>query len=173
MSEDSIQQVTKDGLRYLKNVFEYRSRTVAILFVKNTDELLATWENGQFELSAKYQYQGENAKIWDYYLAICCDFDEASLANDVRFQIENDRFCCRKIFIFNCTLKNFSEERIVQKLFPKIHSPERIEILEPAKFIPSLGASASVTKDFFVRQLEDNEIENLASILIAESSAND
>ena len=103
MSKDSIQQVTKEGLKYLKNVFEYRSRTVAILFVKNTDELLATWENGQFELSAKYQYQGENAKIWDYYLAICCDFDEASLANEVRFQIENDRFCCRKIFIFNCS----------------------------------------------------------------------
>ena len=90
----------------------------------------------------------------------------------MRFQIENDRFCSRKIFIFNCTLKNFSEERIIQELFPKIHSPGKIEILEPAKFIPNLGASASVTKDFFVRQLEDSEIENLVTILIAESSAN-
>lgn len=173
MSEENIHQVTKDDLKYLNNVFEYRSRTVAILFIKNTDELLANWEDAQFELSARYQYQGENAKIWDYYLAICCDFDEGSLANEQRFQIENDRFCCRKIFIFNCTINNFTKENIIQELFPKIHSPGKIEILEPVKFIPSLGASASITKDFFVRQLDDIEIENLASLLITESSDND
>lgn len=173
MSDDAIQETTKDGLRYIKNVFEYRSRTIAVLFVQNIQEIEANWEEAQFELSSKYQYQGENERIWDYYLAICCNFDEASLPDTLRFRIENDRFCCRKVFIFNQSPKRLQPLTIIEILFPKIHSPKKIEILEPTKFIPSLEASPAITKDFFIRSLEDREIEDLATLLIAENSLND
>ena len=172
MSNDEIQESTKDGLRYLKGVFEYRSRTIAVLFVQNTQDLEANWEEAQFELSSKYQYQGDNERIWDYYLAICCNFDEGSFSDTLRFRIENDRFCCRKVFIFNQSINNFLSKNIIDILFPKIHSPKKIEILEPSKFIPTLEASLVITKDFFIRSLEDKEIENLATLLIAENSIN-
>ena len=173
MSDDAIQEITKDELKYLNSVFEYRSRTIAVLFIQNIQDLETNWEDAQFELSSKYQYQGENEQIWDYYLAICCNFDEGSLPDTLRFRIENDRFCCRKVFIFNQSPKKFQPLTIIETLFPKIHSPQRIEILEPAKFIPSLEASPAITKDFFIRSFEDKEIENLATVLIAENALND
>lgn len=166
-------EITKEGLKYLNKVIEYRNRTIAVRFILNTDELENTWEEAQFELGSKYQYQGENERIWDYYLALCCNFDEASLSNEVRFRIESDRFCCRKIFIFNQSESKFSIDLLISGLFPKIESSGKISLLKPDDFIPSLKVSPQITKDFFTRPWNDKEIAKLAQILIIEAAADD
>lgn len=173
MPDDSFEDVTKKDLKYLSRVLEYRSRTVAVIFVQNVPDLEAKWEEAQIELSAKYLALADNSRIWDYYLAICCDFDEASLDNTMRFKIENDRFCCRKVFVFNSNPKKFGAPAVLQDLFPKIQSPKKIEILEPSTFIPQLEASSLITKDFFIRALEDDEVSTLADALIAQGAINE
>jgi hypothetical protein len=173
VSEDVITDTTQPDLKYLTMVLEYRNRTVAVIFVKNSEQLEKSWEEAQFELGTRYQYPDDNERIWDYYLAICCAFDESSLLNELRFKIENDRFCCRKVFIFNSNPKKSSSASIIGQLFPQIQGQQKIEILEPSKFIPSLNTSKLITKEFFTRTLDDDEIDNLAKSLIAESILHD
>lgn len=173
MTDDSFGDVTKKDLKYISKVLEYRSRTVAVVFVQNMPDLETKWEESQIELSAKYQALADNSRIWDYYLAICCDFDEGSLDNTMRFKIENDRFCCRKVFVFNSNPRKFEASEILEDLFPKIQSPKKIEILEPSTFIPQLKASSLITKDFFIRSLEDDEVLKLADALIAQGAINE
>lgn len=173
MSEENIKDVAKSGLKYLDKVFEYRSRTVGVTFISNTEDLNAKWEEAQFELGTQYQYQGENERIWDYYLALCCNFDENSLSGKLRFRIENDRFCCRKVFIFRQAVSKFSPEALMESLFPKIHVLKKISFLTPDEIMGSMDVSPKITKDFYTRPLQENELEALAKLLIMESSQDD
>ena len=173
MSSNQVKKITKDNHKYIQDVFEYRNRTIATLFVLNTEELKAKWSEAQIELGSKYQYQGEGRRIWDYYLAICCNFDENSMKGEDRFNIENDRFCCRKVFIFNQSPTKFSPQKLIHELFPKIQSTEKIALLKPEIFISNLEPNSKITNDFFFRSWDQAEIDKLANALIVGAPLDD
>jgi len=71
-----IKDVKKAESQYLDGVYNYMNRSIGVRFINTIDNLESTWEDAQFELSAKYQYEGINEHIWDYYLVFCCNFNE-------------------------------------------------------------------------------------------------
>lgn len=166
----SIKEITKEDLSNLDRVVTYKNRTIGFLFVVNEVELIEKWEEAQFELGSKYQYQGDNKHIWDYYLAICCDFDEDNLGTEVRFKIESDRFCCRKTFLFNKNKDKFSIESAIETIFPTIISPKKITLLEPSELIKRMKTDLLKDDGFYTRVWDEEEIALLADTLISEAS---
>ena len=166
-----IKEITKQELNKLDKVVTYKNRTIGFLFVANETELLEKWKEAQFELGSAYQYQGDNKHIWDYYLAICCNFDEDTLGAEVRFQIESDRFCCRKTFLFKQSKKNFSEKDAIETIFPTIKTPGKITLLKPDDLISKMGTDLLKDQDFYTRVWDIKELDRLADTLILETSA--
>ena len=137
-------------------------------FIKNSDDLEETWEKSQFELSTKYQYEGTNEHIWDYYLVFCCNFNENDIDERLRFKIEGDRFCCRKYFLFEQSKKLFSKQQLIDQLFPLINSSKPIQIIKTETIINNLSDELKtlVPPSFFTEEIEDSAINTLLETLI-------
>ena len=146
------------------------NRTIGVHFITTVDELEKNWEDSQFELSSKYQYEGINKYIWDYYLVFCCNFNEEDLDKRLRFKIERDRFCCRKYFLFTFPQKNFSKHELISRIFPLINCAKEIQVIKPETIIANLDKKLQymVYPDFFTEELPENEIKTLIETMISE-----
>ncbi len=169
MSE--IKDVRKTESEYLDYVYNYRNRSIGVRLIKNSDDLEKSWEDTQFELSAKYQYEGVNEHVWDYYLVFCCNFNEDDLDKRLRFKIESDRFCCRKYFLFGVSKRTFSKQKLVDHLFPLINSSKPIQIIKVETIIGNLGdeLKALVPASFFTEEIDNLAVESLLETLITKS----
>ena len=167
MSE--IKDVKKTESVYLDYVYNYRNRSIGVRFINTIDDLEKTWEDAQFELSAKYQYEGINEHIWDYYLVFCCNFADDDLDKRLRFKIESDRFCCRKYFLFGFSKPTFSKQKLIDRLFPLIKFSNPIQIIKAETIIDNLGDDLKtlVPPSFFTEEIDDSDIEPLLETLIA------
>jgi len=58
-----ITDVKKRESVYLDDVYDYMNRSIGVRFINTISDLEKTWEEAQFELSAKYQYEGINEHI--------------------------------------------------------------------------------------------------------------
>lgn len=145
------------------------NRTIAVRFVQSPEELEKVWEDAQFELSSKYQYEGVSPHVWDYYLVFCCNFGEDDIDKRIRFKIESDRFCCRKYFVFGSTKKNFDTSQLIERLFPVIKATKQIQIIKAETIMDRLGDEFAglVPTSFFTEELEETSIEPLIESLIA------
>jgi len=163
-----IKNIKKTESVYLDYVYNYRNRTIGVRIIKNTNDLEKTWEDTQFELSGKYQYEGVNEHVWDYYLVFCCNFSEDDLDKKLRFKIESDRFCCRKYFLFGVSEQTFSKQHLVDHLFPLINSSKPIQIITAETIIDKLGDELKtlVPSSFFTEELDDFAVESLLKTLI-------
>ena len=173
MSE--IKDVKKPESVYLDFVFNYMNRSIGVRLINSIDDLEKTWEDAQFELSTKYQYEGINEHIWDYYLVFCCNFNEDDLDKRVRFKIESDRFCCRKYFLFGFSKSTFSKQSLINMLFPSIKSSKTIQIIKAETIIEDLGDDLKtlVPPSFFTEEIDDSAIESLLETLIAKGGLSD
>ena len=163
-----IKDVKKTEAEYLDYVYNYRNRSIGVRLINDTDDLEKTWEDTQFELSAKYQYEGVNEHVWDYYLVFCCNFNEDDLDKRLRFKIESDRFCCRKYFLFGVSKRTFSKQKLVDHLFPLINSSKPIQIIKAETIIDNLGdeLKALVPPSFFTEEIDNLAAESLLETLI-------
>lgn len=173
MSE--IKDVIKPESEYLDYMYNYMNRSIGVRFINTIDDLEKTWEDTQFELSAKYQYEGINEHVWDYYLVFCCNFDEDVLDKRLRFKIESDRFCCRKYFMFVISKHTFSKQKLIDRLFPLINSSKPIQIIKAETIIDNLGDDLKtiVPPSFFTEVIDDSAIEPLLEALIAKGGQTD
>lgn len=164
-----IKDVKKAESQYLDGVYNYMNRSIGVRFINTIDNLESTWEDAQFELSAKYQYEGINEHIWDYYLVFCCNFNEDDLDKRLRFKIESDRYCCRKYFLFEVSKRTFSEKKLIDRLFPLIKSSKPIQIIKAETIIDNLGEDIKtiVPPSFFTEGIDDSAVEPLIEALIA------
>lgn len=168
----NIKDITKPESVYLKYVYNYMNRSIGVRFINTNDELEKTWEEAQFELSSKYQYEGINEHIWDYYLVFCCNFNEDDLDNKLRFKIESDRFCCRKYFLFGFPEKSFSKEKLIGRLFPSINSSKPIQLIRTETIIEKLGdeLKSLVPPSFFTEEIDESEIAPFVESLITKGN---
>lgn len=175
MDSLNIIEIKKEATKHLDDVFIFMDRTVAVRFFSSTKDIEASWEDSQFELGFRYQYEAVSENIWDYYLILACDFDEASLEAKIRFSIENDRFCCRKHFAFNTSKKNYSREKLISKLFPNIIPTSTIKMLQPSSIISDLEGDIKdlVPTTFYVEDFSEEQILGLADKLINEGIKNE
>ena len=148
------------------------NRTIGVRFITTIDELRNSWENSQFELSAKYQYEGVIKHVWDYYLVFCCDFNEDDIKKRLRFKIESDRFCCRKYFLFGLSNQQFSTDKLISRLFPLIKSTKEIQIVKPETIIQHFDKDlrSLVTPSFFTQQFSEEEVELLIETMISQEA---
>lgn len=167
MEKSEIKELEIGESQYLTAVYEYRDRTLGILFCPSVGDVSLRWERAQAELASNFQYYNKNNRIWDYYLIICCDFDEKSLLNNIRFLIENDRFCCRKTFAFNTNTANFSIENIIEDLFPSVSDSTTIELLQPKKLMTLIDAPPLLPERFMTSIYTPEEIDALSTEMIA------
>ena len=170
---NEIKDVRKRGSEYLDHVYNYRNRSIGVRLINNTDELDKTWEDTQFELSSKYQYEGVNEHVWDYYLVFCCNFNEDDLDKRLRFKIESDRFCCRKYFLFGVSKSTFTKQKLVAHLFPLINSSKPIHIIKAEIIIDNLGGELKslVPPSFFTEEIDNSAVESLMETLITKGEA--
>lgn len=170
-----IFEITKETSKFLKHVFNYMNRSIGVCFVSNTQEIEELWEAAQYELSASYQYEGVNEHVWDYYLVYCCDFNEEDLDERIRFKVESDRFCCRKFFVFDLAERNFSKEKLIEKLFPVIKSSKPIQILSAKVILDNFGDELKelVPESFFTEELDEANAKSLLDELISKVGGSD
>lgn len=164
----SVKDITKKELRVLNKVIFYRKRTLGFLFLSSPKELEEKWREAQIELGSEYQYSGKDDNIWDYYLILICAFDVDNLESTVRFEIENDKFCCRKYIIYNMTEEKWKAEEIVKSIFPQLKVDSRIEMLKPENFVSEINKKIGIDLplDFFIKNKKENEIRHLLSELL-------
>jgi len=169
-----IIDVKKKESVYLDYVYNYRNRSIGVRFINNTEDLEKTWEETQFELSTKYQYEGINEHVWDYYLVFCCNFSEDDLSKRMRFKIESDRFCCRKYFLFGVSIQTFSKKHLLDHLFPLINSSKPIQIIKAETIIDSLDDNLKgiVPPSFFTQEIDNLSVESLLETLITKREIN-
>lgn len=166
---NEIKDVKKTESVYLDYMYNYRNRSIGGRFINTIDDLEKTWEDAQFELSAKYQYEGINEHVWDYYLVFCCNFAEDDLDKRLRFKIESDRFCCRKYFLFGFSKRTFSKQKLIDRLFPLINPSKPIQLIKAEAIIDNLGDDLKtlVPPSFFTEEIYDSDVEPLIETLIA------
>ena len=169
---NEVRDVKKPESVYLEHVYNYMNRSIGVRFINTNDDLEKTWEEAQFELSTKYQYEGTNEYIWDYYLVFCCNFNEDDLDKRLRFKIEGDRFCCRKYFLFGLTKKSFSKQKLIDQLFPSINSSKPIQIIKTETIIENLSDDLKtlVPPSFFTEEIDDSAANTLLEALITKGS---
>lgn len=170
-----IKTIKKEKSKYLNDVFTFKNRTIAIRFIVTTEELEKQWEEFQFELANFYQYDGTSKFVWDYYLVFLCAFDDGSLDSKLRFKIENDRFCCRKMFLFDFPEKKYSPEKVALNLFPEIETTKSIQIIKPETLIQKIDPNLTNFFDerFFIHELSESEIEETIISLATTGGANE
>ena len=149
------------------------NRSIGVRFINTIDDLERTWKDAQFELSAKYQYESINERIWDYYLVFCSNFYEDDLDKRLRFKIESDRFCCRKYFLFESSKRTFTKQKLVDRLFPLIDFSKPIQLIKAETIIDNLGDDLKtlVPPSFFTEEIDDSAVEPLIETLIAKGGA--
>lgn len=162
-----VKDVTKKETKYL-NVYEFKDRTIAIYRAENIEQLLSEWEKAQLELASNYQYEDESSKIWDYYLVLICNFKDEESDLSWKFKIESDRFCCRKIVIFEHEKHKLSIEKIVTRIFPDINLSSNIELLSLEEFNKQLvlKEASSFEINFLTSEFNEEEINSYIEMYI-------
>lgn len=171
-----IKSIKKTELKHLNDVFTYRNRTVALKFIVAVTELNKHWEKYQLELAVAYQYESQDQNIWDYYLVFLCAFDEKSIDPELKFKIESDRFCCRKIFIFGQEQKNYKNPELVcHVLFPEIEKTKDIQVIQPQSLIKKLKSNLKnhIGQEFFTKELDEKAVEVILKKLIKKGESDE
>jgi hypothetical protein len=66
------------------------------------------WEKITNSIAAYIQGQIDNVFIkWNLYLLLLC---KTNVSKEIKYEIENDKFCCRKIVIENFSKENLSDK---------------------------------------------------------------
>ena len=152
--------------KFLHKVWRYKKRTIATCIIKNSTHLKEIWEEAQLELCTEYQYSGNEDNVWDYYLVFCCEFGVGNLDARDRLTIENDKFCCRKFFVFDVPAAECDTKKLITTLFPQIQIKSTIEILKPEKLIAEIDEKELLDPDFFIKPKSEDEINQIVSDLL-------
>jgi hypothetical protein len=140
---DKLQEV-----EVLKNEFEDFNISVVevqslhnaiVTFALFSDEnsLKDNWEKITNSIAACIQGQIDNVFIkWNLYLLLLC---KTNVPKEIKYEIENEKFCCRKIVIENFSKENLSDkvknELISLKITMEDISVENIVTESPVNYI--------------------------------------
>ncbi len=171
-----IKSIKKSEAKHLSDVFTYKNRTVAIRYYVAVTEVENDWTKAQLELASEYQYEKVDGNIWDYYLVFLCAFDQNSIDSELRFKIESDRFCCRKMFLFGVSQKTTAVNELVCKnLFPEIEKSKPIQVIQPADLFKKIKSKMKVVvgEEFFTREMSESQIESIVTKLLDEDNGDE
>jgi hypothetical protein len=108
------------GVEVLKNEFKdfnisvievqsLHNAIVTFVLFPGEDSLNDNWEKITNSIAACIQGQIDNVFVkWNLYLLLLC---KTNVSKEIKYEIENDKFCCRKIVI-----ENFSKEDLSDKV---------------------------------------------------------
>lgn len=132
-----ISNIKSKESSYLDHVLRYQSRTFGIKLFKTQNELLKDWKDSMYELCSEYQMQAEQKLKWDFYLILPCLFSKSDMSEKNRFEIESDRFGCRKIIFFNQTT-NYQPDQIIADITPELVLDKKVDLITPQNILNDL-----------------------------------
>ncbi len=130
----------------LDYVFRVESKTFGIKLFKTKTELLKDWKNSMYELCSEYQMKADTNLKWDFYLALPCLFNKTDLPENNRFEIESDRFGCRKILFFN-QKADYDPQKLFNEITPELILNKKVDLITSENIIKDI-------KDFHHKDLE-------------------
>ena len=141
-----VTTLLKDKSDLLDYVFRVDSKTIGIKLFKTKTELLKDWKNSMYELCSGYQMKAETNLKWDFYLALPCLFNKSDISESNRFEIESDRFGCRKIIFFN-QKENYDPNKLFNEITPELILDKKVDLITSENIIKDI-------KDFQHKDLE-------------------
>jgi hypothetical protein len=140
---DKLQEV-----EVLKN--EFKDFNISVIEVQSLHNAIVTfalfpgenslndnWEKITNSIAACIQGQTDNVFVkWNLYLLLLC---KTNVSKKTKYEIENDKFCCRKIVIGNFSKEDFSDkvknELISSKITMEDIGIKNIALESPANYI--------------------------------------
>jgi hypothetical protein len=94
------------------------------LICKDNDELKDYWEDITDNIAVNFQVDLENEiERWNIYLIFLL---ENEVPKEIKYKVEQDKYCCRKLVEDSLKTSSFSEEFIKQLIQDKIFSVRQI-----------------------------------------------
>ena len=128
---DKLQEVEvlknefKDFNISIVEVQSLHSAIVSFVLFSDENSLKSNWEKVVNSIAACIQGQIDNVFIkWNLYLLLLC---KTTVSKETKYEIENDKFCCRKIVVENFSKEDLSDN-VKNKLISSKVTMEDIDI---------------------------------------------
>jgi len=169
----NYKRIITNKTNLLDDVFTFKDRTFGVKKFNTTSALLSNWEDSMYELCSDYQYEDKGGSRWDYYLLMACSFNSNDLDERDRFEIENDRFGCRKILLFNSKGK-IKPESLMRQVLPHIESDKKIKLITSEVVINDLDLGRfEQMEDYLTREMNDSEMDSFLNGLKLDANNED